>query len=129
MSSENQATAPTSGLDANVAGVLCYLFAWITGLIFLLVDKRPFVRFHAAQSIALSIGLFVVMIGFFIFVLIATVITAAIGFPIGFLTALLYPLVMLAGFASFILCMYKAYKNERFKFPIIGDIVEKMVVG
>jgi uncharacterized membrane protein len=40
-----------SGLQENVAGLLCYLFGWLTGIIFLLIDKRPFVRFHAAQSI------------------------------------------------------------------------------
>jgi uncharacterized membrane protein len=114
-------------LDANIAGVLCYLAAWITGLIFLLVDKRPFVRFHAAQSIGLSVGLFVVMAGFWIFTFAATIVTAAIGFPIGFLTVLLFPLVMIGAFLCFVLCMFKAYKNEKFKFPVIGDIVEKMV--
>src|SRR5579862_10055086 len=51
--------APTSGLEENVAGLLCYVLGWITGLIFFLIDKRPFVRFHAAQSIGLSIGLIV----------------------------------------------------------------------
>ena len=39
------------GLQENVAGLLCYLLGWLTGIIFLLIDKRPFVRFHAAQSI------------------------------------------------------------------------------
>src|SRR5690242_1383156 len=43
------ATAQT-GLDENVAGFLCYIAGWLTGLIFFLIDKRPFVRFHAAQS-------------------------------------------------------------------------------
>jgi uncharacterized membrane protein len=43
--------AAQSGLTENVAGGLCYALGWITGIIFLLVDKRPFVRFHAAQSI------------------------------------------------------------------------------
>jgi uncharacterized membrane protein len=41
----------TSGLTENVAGLLCYLLGWLTGIIFLVIDKRPFVRFHAAQSI------------------------------------------------------------------------------
>ncbi|MGH9710063.1 MAG: zinc ribbon domain-containing protein, partial [Candidatus Acidiferrales bacterium] len=44
--------SPTeTGLSENVAGLLCYVLGWITGLIFLLIDKRPFVRFHAAQSL------------------------------------------------------------------------------
>jgi len=53
------AASPTAGLEENVAGLLCYILGWVTGLIFLLIDKRPFVKFHAAQSIAMSIGVFV----------------------------------------------------------------------
>src|SRR5260370_34926503 len=33
-----------SGLAENVAGLLCYALGWITGIIFLLIDKHPFVR-------------------------------------------------------------------------------------
>lgn len=126
MSAEPNAS-PTSGLDENIAGLLCYLFGWISGLIFLLLDKRSFVRFHAAQSIGLCVGAFVVAIGFWIVTIILGIITSMIGFPIGFLTALLFPLVMLGIFALFIVCMIKAYQNQKFKLPIIGNIVEKMV--
>src|SRR3984885_12992205 len=52
--------SPTAGMEENVAGLLCYVLGWVTGLIFFLIDKRPFVRFHAAQSIGLSIALFAV---------------------------------------------------------------------
>src|SRR6201994_3354556 len=52
----------TAGMEENVAGLLCYILGWVTGLIFFLIDKRPFVKFHAAQSIGLSIGLIVVYI-------------------------------------------------------------------
>src|SRR5260370_376398 len=51
------ATPSASGLTENVAGLLCYAVGWITGIIFLLIDKRPFVRFHAAQSIVTFGGL------------------------------------------------------------------------
>ena len=47
----NPGTGAESGLTENVAGLLCYVLGWITGLVFFLIDKRPFVRFHAAQSI------------------------------------------------------------------------------
>jgi hypothetical protein len=38
-------------VNENIIGLLCYVGGWVTGLIFFLIDKRPFVRFHAAQSI------------------------------------------------------------------------------
>ena len=56
------AASTQSGLSENVAGLLCYLLGWITGLIFFLIDKRPFVRFHAAQSIVVFGGLTVIRI-------------------------------------------------------------------
>jgi hypothetical protein len=58
------AAPAASGLSENVAGLLCYLLGWLTGLIFLLVDKRPFVRFHAAQSIVVFGFLFILRLIF-----------------------------------------------------------------
>ena len=43
--------AQHSSLSQNTAALLSYVLGWITGLIFFLIDKRPYVRFHAAQSI------------------------------------------------------------------------------
>jgi len=114
-------------MEENVAGLLCYIFGWISGLIFLLIDKRPFVKFHGAQSIALNIAFFVVWVAFWIVTMILGMITAILHFPIGFLMAFLFPVVILAFFVVFIFCMYKAYNHEKFKLPIIGNIVEKMV--
>ena len=127
MSSEPVSSSPTSGLEANVAGLLCYLFGWVSGLIFLLLDKRSFVRFHAAQSIGLCVGAGVVMIAFWIITLVLGIITAIMGAPVGFLTVFLFPVLMIAIFGLFIFCMYKAFKNEKFKVPVIGNIVERMV--
>lgn len=117
----------TEGLAENVAGLLCYLFGWLSGLIFILVNKRPFVKFHGAQSIALSIGFFVVWVAFWIVTMVLGMITAILHFPIGFLMAFLFPVVILAFFVVFIFCMYKAYNHEMFKLPIIGNFAEKMV--
>ncbi len=53
----------TTSLEPNVAGLLCYLAAWITGLIFILIEKEnKFVRFHAMQSIVTFGAIFVVCI-------------------------------------------------------------------
>lgn len=119
--------APTEGIAENVAGLLCYIFGWISGLIFLLIDKRPFVRFHGAQSIALNISFFAVWVAFWIVTFVLGIITAALHFPVGFLTALLSPLLLVAFFVTWVYCMYKAYQNEKFKLPVIGKLVEGMV--
>ena len=40
------------GIDQNLAGLLCYVVGWVTGIVFLILEgKNKFVRFHAVQSI------------------------------------------------------------------------------
>ncbi len=42
----------TTSLKPNVAGLLCYLGFWVTGIIFLFIERRNrLVRFHAMQSL------------------------------------------------------------------------------
>jgi len=82
---------------------------------FFLIDKRTFVRFHAAQSLGLHVGLIVLYV--------------ALGISMGvlhimhifFLGVLLYPLLWLATFILLIFLMYKAYLHESYKLPVIGD--------
>ena len=105
----------TEGLAENVAGLLCYILGWVTGIIFLLIDKRPFVRFHAAQSIVVFGGL--------------TVLRIAVGFLsglTGFFVWGIFGLVGLLGFVLWILLMIKAYQHELFKVPIAAPIAESI---
>jgi uncharacterized membrane protein len=119
--SQSTATVPAAlssdGLAENVAGLLCYAVGWITGIIFLLIDKRPFVKFHAAQSIVVFGALTVLRIG----------VGMIVGFSglLGFgLWAALSMLIGLVGFVLWILLMIKAYRHELFKLPIAAGIAE-----
>ena len=48
----------STGIDARLAAVLCYSLWWVTGLLFLILERRDrSVRFHAAQSLLLFGGL------------------------------------------------------------------------
>jgi uncharacterized membrane protein len=116
------AAPATAGMEENVAGLLAYLVGWVTGLIFLLIDKRPFVKFHAAQSIAVNIAI----IPCWIVLWIIEFMLAHIPF-IGFLGLIMFPIFGLAIFGLWIFLMYKAYSHEMFKVPIIGNLVEGMV--
>ena len=116
------AAAATEGLEENVAALISYIFGWLTGLIFLLIDKRPFVKFHAAQSIAFNICIIPIWIGLWI----VYFVIAHIPF-LGLMGLAIFPIFGLAVFATWIFLMYKAYNHEKFKLPIIGNMVEKMV--
>jgi uncharacterized membrane protein len=112
------------GLTDNVAGLLCYILGFITGIIFLVLEpynKSKFVRFHAFQSIFLSVVWVVVRIAL---ALVTALASSVLGGLFGLL-ALLWTVVGLAFLALVILLMVKAYQGERYKLPIIGDLAEK----
>jgi uncharacterized membrane protein len=113
------AASTQSGLSENVAGLLCYLLGWITGLIFFLTDKRPFVRFHAAQSIVVFGGLMVIRI-----VLSMLFISGGLaGFSAG--AGILW-LVSIVGLVLWILLMVKAYQGEKYRIPLAADLADQI---
>jgi uncharacterized membrane protein len=115
--------APTAGLAENIAGVLCYAVGWVTGIIFLLVDKRPFFKFHAAQSIVVFGGLHLlsIILGMFLGVSFFTG-----GFHFLGPGVLFLHLVNLASLVLWILLMIKAYQGLRFKLPVAADLAESI---
>lgn len=112
-----------SGLAENVAGLLCYVLGWITGLIFFLTDKRPFVRFHAAQSIIVfgSLTILHYLIGIVFLTGGLTGIGAGLSFGL-----LLSWVISLAGLILWILLMVKAYQGDRYRLPIAADFADKL---
>jgi len=109
--------ASSEGLAENVAGLLCYVLGWVTGIIFILIDKRPFVRFHAAQSIVVFGSLTLLRIGFGI--------VMGIGGVVGFgLWALVSMVLGLLTVILWIFLMIKAYQHELFRVPIAAPIAD-----
>jgi uncharacterized membrane protein len=109
--------ASSEGLSENVAGLLCYVLGWLTGIIFILIDKRPFVRFHAAQSIVVFGALTLLKIGFGI--------VMGFGGAVGFgLWALISMVLGLLTVILWILLMIKAYQHELFRVPIAAPIAD-----
>lgn len=115
--------SPTAGLQENVAGLLCYVLGWITGLIFLLIDKRPFVRFHAAQSIAVFGGLSILYVVVGQMFVVGVAVGGAAGWGMG---SLLFLVLRVGGFILWILLMVKAYQGERYRLPLAGDFADSL---
>jgi uncharacterized membrane protein len=108
-------------MSENLAGALCYAIGLITGVLFLVLapyNQSKFVRFHAFQAIFFHIAWIIFWIGL-------TIVTIAMPLALHILVSLLSILIGLGGFACWLLLMFKAYSNERFKLPIIGDLAEK----
>jgi uncharacterized membrane protein len=109
----------------NLAGALCYIAGFITGIIFLVMEpysKNRFVRFHAFQSIFFS-GACIAFSIVWSWIFINLLFTPGLG--MWGLMSLIWLVVRLAMFAVWIFLMVKAYNNEEFKLPFIGDLAAK----
>jgi uncharacterized membrane protein len=100
----------STGLDENVAGFFCYLLGFITGIIFLMVEKKSsFVKFHAMQSTITFLSLFVI--------------SSILGL-IPIISLLVYPVWILT-LILWLLLMIKALRGERYSLPIVGKMAEE----
>jgi uncharacterized membrane protein len=109
------------GLSDNAAGGIAYV-TFIPAIIFLLLapyNQRPFIRFHAWQSILLAVSAIVIDI----------VLGIVLGITLLFLPlsvhSLIWSLIELCWLAIWVICVYNAFNGKRFKLPLIGDLAEK----
>jgi uncharacterized membrane protein len=104
----------STGLQANMAAALSYLVGFVTGIIFLLVEKdNRFVRFHAMQSTLVFIGIVAIDILLQIVPILGALVVVFLVIPA---SALLW-----------LLLMYKAYQGEEFKLPLVGQIAAERI--
>ncbi len=113
MAKNNKKTDTSTGIEENIEALLAYLFGWISGLVFLLIEKKSdFAKFHAAQSIVVFGGLSILAIIFEFIPIIGKV-----------LLGLTYILELVL----WILLMIKAYQKEKFRVPIAADLADKLI--
>ncbi len=116
--------APSLGMTDNIAGALCYLFGFITGILFLVLapyNQDRNIRFHAFQSIFLNIA----WIAFWILVSIVTLAFSFIPFLGIFVAWVLRLTIGLGGFIVWLYLMFKTYNGEKIVLPVIGPMAEK----
>ncbi len=124
-----------TGLDENVGGALSYLLGFITGIIMYFVEpENEFVRFHAAQSIALSAVLIVVSIVLSIISTLVTTLffvnsagTFALASILSLIIGLIYLVFAVGSFALWIYMMVRAYQGKTPRIPIAAGIADRMV--
>jgi uncharacterized membrane protein len=110
---ENMEHDTSLQMDESFEALLCYSFGWVTGIVFLVMEKNSkFVRFHALQSLLAFAGLSVAMI------ILATV--PRVGF-------LIISFLWLAGVALWAVLMWKAFRGEWFRLPFIGNFARNFV--
>jgi len=114
-------------LDENIVAAFSYLFGPISGIIVLVLEKdNKFVRFHALQStlwflLLMIIGWIVGIIGD-IFAIVPLV-----GGIFGGIFGLVAGIFGLIGLISMIWLIIKAFMQETWKIPVLGDVAWNQV--
>ena len=104
----------STGLEENVASLLCYILGWVTGIIFLILEpENKTIRFHAIQSI--------IVFG------IITIVDIFIWLPPHPVDRILNGILWAIAFILWVVLMYKAYQGEKYKIPVAGDQAKKLV--
>jgi uncharacterized membrane protein len=117
-------SAGGTGLTPNVSALLAYLFGWLGGLIFYLMEKdNKFVRFAAMQSIILNVAAVAVWIVFGFL----TTALAFVTYGFGAFLGLLYPVLGIGYTIVWVMLMVKAYNNEEWELPVIGKVARNFV--
>jgi len=112
-------------MEDNVASALCYLFSFITGIVFLVLEpynKNKAIRFHAFQAIFFGVGAIALNI---VMMIVSVILHSVLSYSLWFIPTILSLTVSLCIFGCWLFLMYKAYNREHFKLPIIGDLAEK----
>lgn len=107
-------TNTAMGMDENLEALLSYVFVWVSGLVFLILETRSkYVRFHALQS----------LITFLLLSVIGLILRAipVIGWFLGGIVIPVFAFILWAVF------MYMAFKGEKFKLPILGHLCENLI--
>ena len=102
----------TTGLDTNIASMLCYVGGWVTGIIFLIIEQKSrLVRFHAAQSIVI----------FGLLTIIGTMLKI-----IPFVGDAFSAIVGIFGFILWIVLIVKTATGQPMNFGWISEVAEKL---
>ena len=99
------------GLEENVAGLLCYVLGWVSGVVFLIIEpKNKFVRYHAIQSIIVFGAISIAM---------------AILSPIPIVGGIFLWILWVIWIILWIILMVKAYQGKKYKLAVSGNLAEK----
>jgi len=100
-----------TGLQENVASILCYVLGWVSGVVFLILEpKNKNIKFHALQSIFVFGAL--------------SVVDMVIGW-IPILGWIIAAFTGIAGFIFWIVLMVSAAQGRKLKIWIAGNLAEK----
>ncbi len=114
----------STGIDAPLASVLCYAGWWLTGLVFLVVERQhQGVRFHAAQSVVVFGGLSIAMIALGS----VSVVALLVPGPAFRLLQSMGNLIWIGGVLLWIALLVKTFRGETWRVPLASGVADRIV--
>jgi uncharacterized membrane protein len=129
---QEMARTNDTGMEPGVMAALAYVLGFITGIVVYLVEKDDqFVRFHAAQSMAISVLLFVASIVLtvvqtFVFALLFSNATAGLGAILSVVLGLVWLVVSLGAFVLWLYLIVRAYQGATPRIPIAAGLADRI---
>jgi uncharacterized membrane protein len=116
----------STGLSANVAGLLCYVLGWVTGIIFVVLEKKStFVKFHAWQSI-MTFGVLTVA-HFILSTMLGWIAVATFSPGLAIFAGVMSWIVGMLMLVLWIILVIQAGTGKMWKVPWAGDWAERQI--
>jgi len=118
-------TAPsTTGLDERLAGVLCYSVWWVTGGLFLLLERQHrIIRFHAAQSLILFGVVSALLVAFGALSAVSLMLSGALYE----LMQVFGKLLWLGATVVWLVLVLRAWRGEVWRVPLVAALADRVV--
>ena len=119
----------TTSLKPNVAGLLCYVGIWVTGIVFLIIEKKnTLVRFHAMQSLV-TFGILHIIVN------IANAVRHWLAwldggwgvYPHLIGSTVVYGVFLAIGIILWIVLIYRTYHGQLVNVTLSGDLALKLL--
>jgi len=114
----------STGLSANTAGLLCYVLGLVTGIVFLVLEKKSrFVKFHAWQSV-ITFG--VLAVAYLILsTMLGTIAVTTLSRGLAVFATIVGYIIGIIFFILWITLMIQAGSGKMWKLPWAGDWAER----
>jgi uncharacterized membrane protein len=117
-------SASSTGLDERLAGVLCYSVWWVTGALFLLLERQDrTIRFHAAQSLVLFGAVSALLVSLGAMSALALVLSGAVYQSM----RVLGDLVWVGAAAVWLVLVLRAWRGEVWRVPLVAALADRLV--
>jgi len=111
----------TTGIDTRLAAILCYSLWWLTGLLFLILERRDrAVRFHAAQSLVLfgCLSAVLALIG------VSSAVALVLSNPLYEIVQATANVIWVGAAVMWLVLVLKTWRGEMWRVPLVATLAD-----